>query len=170
MFRLVENGIDATETAVPASQPGTHMRLYIDTSNGHNTGIAFANPGNTDLTINISMVSMDGVPAAGSQATLTLPALGHIAKYIGELVSWDAGLKGVVEISASGPLAVSTQRTLLNQRGEILLTSLPVADLSQPPPMPIFPQIADGGGFKTEIILISPGTAPVSATLQNRFN
>jgi hypothetical protein len=170
MFRLVENGIDATETAVPASPPGTHMRIYIDTSNGHNTGIAFANPGNTDVTINLSMASTDGVPVAGSQATLTLPALGQISRFIGELLTWGVGLKGVVEISASGPLAVSTQRTLVNQRGDILLTSLPVVDMSQPAPVPIFPQIADGGGFQTEVICISPGTVPVSTTLQDRFN
>jgi hypothetical protein len=124
MFRFVENGIDATESAVPASQPGTQMRLYIDTSNSHDTAIAFANPGNTDLTINISTVSTDGAPVAGSQATLTIPAFGHISKFIGELVTWDAGRKGVLEISASAPVAVSTLCTLVNQSGDILLTSL----------------------------------------------
>src|SRR5262249_18698268 len=142
----------------------------IDTSNGHDTGIAFANPGNADLKIDISAVSMDGVPVAGSQASLTLPALAHTAKYIRELVTWDSGLKGVLEISASGPLAALTLRTLLNQRNETLLTSFPVADLNQPAPLPVFPQIADGGGFLTEIILISPGTVSVSATLQNTFD
>jgi len=85
-------------------------------------------------------------------------------------LTWNAGLKGVAEISFSGPLAALTLRTLRNQRGDILLTSLPVADLSQPAPVPIFPQIADGGGFQTEIICISPGTVPVSATLQDRFD
>jgi hypothetical protein len=56
---------------------------------------------------------------------------------------------------------------LVNQRGDILLTSLPVADLSQPAPRPIFPQIADGGRFQTETIFISPEKSVVSATPQD---
>jgi hypothetical protein len=56
---------------------------------------------------------------------------------------------------------------LTNGRGDFLLTTFPAADLTQPAPTPIvFPQIADGGGYKTEFILISAdGSTPASATV-----
>ncbi len=53
----------------------------------------------------------------------------------------------------------------MNERGEILLTAFPVADLNQPPPSPIvFPHIADGDGFSTQFILLN-ASGPSSATL-----
>jgi len=44
------------------------------------------------------------------------------------------------------------------------VTTFPAADLTQAAPTPIvFPQIADGGGYKTQFIFISAdGTATVS--------
>jgi hypothetical protein len=45
------------------------------------------------------------------------------------------------------------------------MTTFPVADLTKAAPLPIiFPQIADGGGYITEFILISSGQA-ASTTL-----
>ncbi|MDD5543415.1 MAG: hypothetical protein PHX83_09590, partial [Acidobacteriia bacterium] len=59
--------------------------------------------------------------------------------------------------------AALTLRSLTNARGDVLLTTFPIADFNLPAPVPIlFPQIADGGGFKTQIILLNTG-----ATLQN---
>jgi hypothetical protein len=52
---------------------------------------------------------------------------------------------------------------LTNRRGDFLATTFPVADFTQPAPVPIlFPQVADGGGFRTQIILLNTGP-----TLQN---
>jgi hypothetical protein len=56
-----------------------------------------------------------------------------------------------------------TVRSLINERGEFLFTTFPVADMNQPAPSPIvIPQIVDGGGFTTEIILLSPGASSVA--------
>ena len=56
-------------------------------------------------------------------------------------------------------------RTLVNERNEFLLTTFPVADVDIPAPSAIFPQIADGGGYRTEVILISPGQTAASSTV-----
>ena len=41
---------------------------------------------------------------------------------------------------------------------DFLLTTFPVADMTRPAPAPlVFPQIAAGGGYKTEFILLSSG-------------
>ena len=73
------------------------------------------------------------------------------------------GFKGVAELSSGSPFVALTLRKLTNGRGDSLLTTFPVADLSQPAPSPIvFPQIADGSGFTTQFIFISAsGTASV---------
>ena len=53
----------------------------------------------------------------------------------------------------------------MNERNEFLMTTFPVADVNQAAPSPVvFPQIADGGGYVTEIILLGSGQA-ASATL-----
>ncbi len=65
-----------------------------------------------------------------------------------------------MELSSSTPFAALTLRSLVNARGEFLLTTLPVADYNQAASGPIvFPQIADGGGYRTELILVSAGGA-----------
>ena len=48
------------------------------------------------------------------------------------------------------------------QRGveDFLLTTFPIADMNRAAPSPIvFPQIADGGGYVTDFILLNAGTA-----------
>jgi hypothetical protein len=54
---------------------------------------------------------------------------------------------------------------MINARGDFLVTMFPVADTNQSQPFSlIFPQIANGAGYKTEIILLNPGgtTTPVT--------
>jgi hypothetical protein len=145
------------------------MRIYVDASKGHDTGIALANPGDVSVTVTVSGVQMDGLSLSPPEAgglRFTLGPRAHTAKFIKELTgySW-TGYKGLVEISASAPITAVTLRSLVNQRGEFLLTTFPVADLERPAPPAIFPQFADGGGYRTEIILISPGSEPVSGTI-----
>jgi hypothetical protein len=77
-----------------------------------------------------------------------------------------SGFTGVLDISSSTPFVALTLRFLTNARGDFLLTTFPIADFNQPAPKPIvFPQIADGGGFKTEFIELSASGAVTTLTL-----
>jgi hypothetical protein len=52
---------------------------------------------------------------------------------------------------------------MVNERGDFLLTTFPIADMIKPAPSPIIiPQFADGGGFTTEFILLSAGPSSVA--------
>src|SRR5205814_868197 len=55
-----------------------------------------------------------------------------------------------------------------NQRGETLFASTPVADLTRPPTnTPIyFPQLVDGGGYATTVILMNTSGAMEAGVLQ----
>ncbi len=162
IFSLTQSGTLVTESGVPAVASTTHARIYVDMSGGHDTGLAVANPGNSSMRITAMAYQLDGVTRAGSsQALVDLAPLGHEAKFAGELVPYlPPGFTGLLDLSSSVPFAALTLRSLTNTRGDFLITTFPIADLNQSPPVPmIFPQVADGGGYQTQIILLSTSTA-----------
>jgi Zn-dependent metalloprotease len=167
VFSYSPAGILITESGVPSAVPTTEAHIYVDKSNGHDTGIALVNPGNTASGVTVSAYQTDGVTAAGTSQTVNVAAGGHKAAFAGELVTGlSSGFKGVAKITSSSPFVALTLRSLTNSRGDVLLTTFPVADPSQTAPSPIvFPQIADGSGFTTQFIFISAtGAASVSVT------
>ncbi len=156
-----------SESGVPAAPATTHARIYVDLSGNHNTGLAIANLESTPAEITINAFEKDGVTAAGATAgPLELVANGHQAKFADELISGlPAGFTGVLDVSSTTPFAALTIRSLNNEDNKFLMTTFPVADVTRPAPSPIlFPQIADGGGYRLEFILISP-TGEASSTL-----
>jgi hypothetical protein len=73
------------------------------------------------------------------------------------------GFTGVLDISSPTPFAALTMRSLDNERQEFLAALFPVADMTRNAPAPlVFPQIANGGGYVTQFILISAGEASSS--------
>jgi hypothetical protein len=162
LFQLGQEGIVVTESGVPAATATTRARVYIDTSGGHDTGLALANPGSAPLTVTPTAYGADGTQVVGSvSAPVVLAPKGHTARFVGELVSGlPEDFTGVLEFTSSEPLVALTLRSLFNARNDFLLTTFPIADLTRPAPAPIvFPQIADGGGITTQFILLSPGGA-----------
>jgi hypothetical protein len=58
------------------------------------------------------------------------------------------------------PFAALTMRFLNNERSDFLMSTLPLADPKPAALSPIlFPQIADGGGYVTEFLFLSPGVS-----------
>jgi photosystem II stability/assembly factor-like uncharacterized protein len=167
VFSYSPGSILLSESGIPSTNAATHARVYLDLSGNHNVGLAIANIGTVASSIAIAAYQTDGTTSAGtSQGPLTLAAGGHDAKFADQLISGlPVGFKGVLDISSTTPFAALTLRSLTNERNEFLMTTLPVADLNQAAPSPIvFPQIADGGGYVTQFILISSGQA-ASTTL-----
>jgi Leucine-rich repeat (LRR) protein len=167
ILQFSRDGVLVTETGIPSVAPTTHARIFLDTSGGHNTGMAIGNPGIAPLNLSLQAFQMDGTTQAGAtNGPIALDAREHAASFVDQLISGlPSGFQGVLDITGDSPFAAITYRSLVNERGEILLTAFPVADLNQPPPSPIlFPQIADGDGFSTEFILLS-ASGPSSTTL-----
>jgi hypothetical protein len=58
-------------------------------------------------------------------------------------------------------------RGVINERGDFLLTTLPVIDLhAAAAAPPVFPHFADGGGWTTAILLVNPVNSAISGTLR----
>ncbi len=167
IFSRTSNGFLVTESGIPSASPGTHARIHVDMTNGHDSGLAIASTSSSDLPVTLRAFQSDGSTAAGSQAiTLTVPGNGHTAAFVRQWISGlPADFKGVLDISAPAPFAALTLRALTNSRQDFLITTFPIADWTRPAPAPVlFPHLADGDGYKTEFILLSAGD-PAAATL-----
>jgi hypothetical protein len=153
-------GIPVTVTGVPSVLPTLHARVYVDRSGGHDTGIAIANPNNTPISVTLQTYG-GGFLAGNNTSTLNIAGNGHQAEFVEQVVGGiPNGFTGVADISSTTPFVPLTLRTLTNGRGDFLLTTFPAPDITTQAPTPIvFPQIADGGGFTTEFIFISAGSA-----------
>ena len=149
-----------TESGISSVLSTIHARIFVDLTENHNTGLTIANLDAAGANIEIQAFQADGVTSVGeSQGALSLTGFGHDAKFANQFIS---GLPdnfiGVLDVSSSTPFAALTIRSLYNERGDFLITTFPVADLTRPAPSPIiFPQIADGGGYVTQFILLSAG-------------
>jgi len=151
-----------SESGVPSVSATTHARVYVDLSANHNTGLAIANVDKITANITINAYQPDGVSIGGSSwGPLSLAANGHDSKFANQLIEGlPDGYRGVLDISSTTPFAALTVRSFYNERNEFLMTTFPIADANQAAPSPIiFPQVADGGGYVTEFILISSGAA-----------
>jgi hypothetical protein len=162
IFGFTPANVMVSESGIPASDATTHARVYVDLSDNHNTGLAIANITNAGASITINAYQSDGLTPAGiSNDPIPLPAKGHAAEFADKFVSGlPAEFTGVLDISSPTPFAALTLRSLLNERDDFLMTTFPIADATHAAPSPaIFPQIADGGGSRTQVILLSGGGA-----------
>lgn len=149
-----------TESGMTAVGATTHARIYLDMSGGHNTALAIVNPTDSGASIGVSAFRTDGASAIGtSKEPLPLPAEGHDAKFADQLIAGlPAGFIGVLDVTSTTPFAALTMRSLDNERNDFIVATFPVADMTRGAPAPVvFPQIADGGGYATQFILIAAG-------------
>jgi len=163
-----ENNLLVSEAGVPASGVITSGRIYAEIRSTINTGIAIANP--TNQTATITFFFSDSSGDFGPNAT-TIPPNGHIATFLNEApFNGRSSLTGTFTFSSNIPVSVLAMRGRVNERGEFLLTTLPVTDLSAPPSAApiIFPHFAAGGGSTTQIVLVNPTDAALTGGLEFR--
>jgi hypothetical protein len=156
-----------SESGVPAAFSTTHARIYVDLTSSHCTGLALANLNNASSVFTFQAFQADGTTRIGDRAELQKPANGHIGAFADQLISGlPPDFAGVLDITVATPFAALTLRSLTNERGDFLITTFPVADATRPAPSPVvFPHIADGGGYTTQIIQLSPGGAANTSLL-----
>ncbi len=189
VISYAQNGIVLTEVGVPSSPPTTHARVFIDfrtavavqNSSGTiniDTGVALVNGGTAPANLSLTLLDSAGTTTVASGSG-TLAAGAHVAQFVDQLGSIAPGFAitkdfsmatrfGTLDIVSDQPISVLALRLTLNQRGDALLTSTPIADLSQAlGSRPLyFPQFVDGGGYTTMAILVNTSDAVESGKLQ----
>ena len=185
VFSLVQNGVVVSEAGIPASPPTAAARIFIDYRTGVpsgsgtldiRTGLAIVNPNSSPANLTFTLRDASGQTITTGHATL--PGGAHRAKYIDELntIALDFNLPanfstkilyGSLEIASNQPVSVLALRLTTNQRGDTLLTSTPVADLSraQTTSPVYFPEMADGGGFTTSLVMLNTSASAETGTI-----
>ena len=164
-----DTGLLITEAGVPATPLIQTGRLYAEVNGPVDTGVAIANPGGQDVVVNFSFTDIVG-QTFGSGST-TIRAGQHIAAFLDQSpFNGGPAIQGTFTFSSSVPVAVITLRTFANERGDFLITTLPVADLSAAVTSSsvLLPHFADGAGWTTSIILLNPTDSSISGTVQFR--
>ncbi|MDD5543997.1 MAG: FG-GAP-like repeat-containing protein [Acidobacteriia bacterium] len=193
VFSFSVNGVVQSEAGVPSSPPTTDAKIFIDFRSGVSgktdqedsgtlsidTGLAVVNPNGT--TAHVTYTLRDVNAQNPIQGTGTIAPHAHVAKFIDQLSDLapnfvlpanfsTATQFGTLEISSDQPLSILALRITANQRGDSLLTSTTIADLTKSLNNSIvyFPQLADGGGFKTAIVLLNTSGSTETGVLQIR--
>jgi len=160
-----------SETAVPATAPLTSGRLYADIDGPVNTGIAIANPNPQPATINFYFTDAAGNDVGSGTATIGPNQ--QMARFLnGEPFNTiSAGsFQGTFSFTSDVPVGAIAIRGLVNERGEFLMSTLPVIDLAAKPPTGTVavPHFVHGGGWTTQILLVNPGNSTLAGTVEFR--
>jgi hypothetical protein len=153
-----------TTPSVTASAPGNGFRMYIESSGvfGHigslQTGVSISNPSASRFTIQLDALRFDGTPT-GLSVSMEIPPAGQIAKFANELFSGlPSNFQGIIKISSPSPVFVVGIRARYNERGELLMTTTPpYDDSSSAAGETDFAHFVAGGGYSTQLILLSTG-------------
>jgi photosystem II stability/assembly factor-like uncharacterized protein len=159
IFGFNPEDVLVSESGIPTSFATMGVRVYVDLSGNHDTGLAIANVTDTPATFTFTAYRKDGTAMTGTVGIpMALRGNCYKAAFAGEFVSGlPVGFTGVLDVESTAPFAALTLRSLYNERKDFLMTTLPVADAGRAAPSPmVFPHIVDGGGYTTEFILLSP--------------
>ena len=89
IFTYQKDGPTVSEAGVPASTAGAAFRLYVEASgtpgqpHSVRSGIALTNSSDAPTTVSLELTDLDGT-ATGLPESLTIPASGHLARFIDE--------------------------------------------------------------------------------------
>ena len=177
IFTYQKDGMTVSEAGVLASTAGAAFRVYVETTATADeasarlrtgiasetrtvlrSGIAVTNTSDAPTTVRLELTDLDGTPT-GPTASLTLPASGHVPRFIDEFFPDLASpFSGLLRVTATAPnIAVVGLRLAFNQRGDIVTTTTPPVDENAVPPASglFFPHFAAGGGWATQFVLFS---------------
>ena len=158
-------GVLVTEAGVGAVEPVLRGRIFVDEL-GTRTGVALVNPEASSQVVNLTLRDVNGTTVG--QESLVMNPGEHVARFADELFGTTPGFEGSLTFESAAGLGAITLRQSTNRFGEPLFTTLPVADLdaaARTDPV-VFPHLAAGGGFQTQVILINPSGETVSGRIR----
>jgi hypothetical protein len=124
------------------------------------------NPNNEPAAISFYFTGPNGNLGGGSTV---IAANTQIAAFLNQPpFNVGSSFVGTFTFTSSMPVGVVALRGFNNERGEFLMSTLPVTDLSTAASNQtiVFPHFADGGGWRTEIALVNPTDAPLIGELR----
>ena len=166
IFGFTAGGVLVSEAGVPASPLIQSGRIYAEVAGAVNTGLAIANPNSGPATTTFNFTDSTGTDFGSG--TTTIAAGGQIAKFLNQ-DPFNSGdnVNGTFTFTSDVPVSVVALRGLTNERGDFLITTLPVAALATTSTATgLFPHFADRGGWATQVILVNPTDGTLTGNVQ----
>jgi len=172
VFGYHSNGVLVSETGVPAVGTLRTGRIYAESTGVVRTGLAIANPNSNAVNLSFYFTDAQGQNFGGS--TAILEANQQTAAFLDEQpfsstnpLEHPISTAKTFTFSASQPVAAIALRGFVNERGEFLMTTLPVADTSRMTTgTTVIPHFAEGGGWTTQVVLLNPSDTNTTGALQ----
>lgn len=172
VFSHNSGGVTDTEAGVSSMLPSTALRMYVESRGSFGapgstqSGFALSNPSSEPVSVNLELTTMSGEPT-GIPVSIDLPSRGQKSMFLNQIDGFRAlpsPFQGQLRISTSAPggLVATGLAGRFNERGDFLITTTAAADETSEPSTAelFFPQIADGGGYTTQLILLSGSPGP----------
>jgi len=169
IFGSRNNGILVSETAVPATTPLSAGRIYVEIGGRVNAGFAVVNPNTTSVTFTFFYTDSAGVdlPSRSVQIAPNSQRVQFLNEDPFKTFS-GASFQGTLSFTSTLPVGIVALRTYTNEHGDFLMSTLPVIDTAKPAPAgtAVLPYYADGGGWRTQILLVNPTDSWMTGTVQ----
>jgi hypothetical protein len=110
------------------------------------------------------VLKLDGT-FSGVSASVNIPANGQVSNLATAFFpQLPVGFRGIVRITAPSPIVVTAIRNRFNERSELLMANTQPYDESSPAlPEVDFPEFVRGGGYSTQVIMLSTGSTQSGA-------
>jgi hypothetical protein len=177
VFSLSENGVTVARASVQTQAPGVAFRSFVEVNSSAaipgaiQSAIAISNNSTASATVNFELTGLNGFNT-GLTASVVVPPSGHVSKFVNELFpGLSMPFQGVLRLLSGSSIVVVSLRIRYNERGDLLMTTTPVANEASPAatgPL-IFPQIVDQGGYSTEFVLFSGSFGQSTTGMLNFF-
>ena len=164
LYRRFEGGVPTGEAGVNATTvPATRFITFAEQGEGqHGTGVAYANPSDTQADITFTVRDADGETLASDDRSLS--PNGHGAQNMVDLFDL-LSFTGSLEVTSTQPIVSLS----LNNEADPVFSSLPPGELdaaAQAATMYYFPHLAVGAGWQTTITYINYSPQEVTCTTE----
>jgi len=132
------------------------------------TGIAVVNPTGETLDVQYELVRLDGT-SSGVSGKFAISPKGQKLTFVNELPgasNLPLSFRGVLRLTSARPISALGIHGRYNERGEFLMSTTPPMDSTAITQSSAFiPQVVDGGGYSTEIVIYDVVGSPLSGNI-----
>ena len=150
----------------------SRVLMPYDNTNGFQTSMAIANTGSTAQTITVATQNSTG--SAVVQTSIVLPAQGHTSFVMPTQYTVTGGASGMAEFTSTGTISVIairfnpsgsfTTAPAFPESGAAILGTTP-KPASGTAAQSVIPQIADGGGWRTTLVLANTSASTTTTSI-----
>jgi len=161
IYTYMSGGITVGATAAQGTPAATEFEVYsqINGKSGSlgsiDSGVAIANTSSEETNVSFELDQLDG-SSSGIAGTLRISPNGQSNFFLDQLpgaAELPSSFQGTLRLSSSAPVAVLAIRGRYNERGDFLLSATPPADPRAAEDQSFIPQVVDGAGYTTEIVI-----------------